>query len=211
MSMLSSILMTYYLPFFYQAKGHSAVRSGIDIIPFVMAAVVGSLISGWLTKVTSRYWPYLILGPVMMAIPGGLFFIVNEHTSNAKLIGYQILYGFGLGLCYQIPREFLQYLGPFLLGWLWLTVYENSNRDTSRVCGYSRANPASIISPNIPSTPWGSGWYLVRKFPLNLSNMEPRTSCIQRSFNFFESTTLVADLITLVWPVRYSGINSARV
>jgi MFS family permease len=107
MTMLSSTMMTYYLPFFYQAKGHSAVKSGIDILPFMLIAVAGSIASGWLTKVTGRYMPFLLVGPVMMAVSGGLFFIVDEHTRNANLIGYQILYGFGVGLIYQIPCEFL--------------------------------------------------------------------------------------------------------
>lgn len=105
MIMLASIIFTYYLPFFYQAKGHSAVKSGVDIIPMMMAMVVGTGLSGWLSQLTGRYTPYLILGPIISSIAGGLFFTVDQHTSNAKLVGFQILFGFGLGLAFQMPRK----------------------------------------------------------------------------------------------------------
>jgi MFS family permease len=102
--MLISILLTYYMPFFYQAKGRSAEQSGIDILPLMMSMVVGSGLAGWLNSFTGRYTPYLIAGPVLYAIGGGLLFTIDEHTSNAKLIGYQILIGFGEGLAFQQPR-----------------------------------------------------------------------------------------------------------
>lgn len=105
MIMLVSTIYTFYAPFFYQAKGHSAVKSGIDIIPAMMAVVVGTGLSGWLSQVTGRYTPYLILGPILYSIAGGLWFTVDQYTSDAKLIGYQILLGFGLGLAFQMPRE----------------------------------------------------------------------------------------------------------
>lgn len=106
--MLISIILTYYMPFFYQAKGRSAEQSGIDILPLMMSMVVGSGLSGWLNSVTGRYVPFLILGPVMYAIGGGLMFTIDEHTSNAKLIGYQILVGFGEGLAFQQPLIAIQ-------------------------------------------------------------------------------------------------------
>jgi MFS family permease len=101
--MLVGILETYYLPFYYEALQNSAEQSGIDIIPFMMAMVVGSGLGGWLNSATGRYTPYMIAGPVFFAIAGGLLFTVDEHTPNAKLIGYQILSGFGLGIAFNQP------------------------------------------------------------------------------------------------------------
>ncbi|KAH7886416.1 MFS general substrate transporter [Phlebopus sp. FC_14] len=40
------LLATYYLPLWYQAHGSSATRSGLDILPFLIAVIVGSGISG---------------------------------------------------------------------------------------------------------------------------------------------------------------------
>lgn len=48
-----------------------------------------------------RYWPFLIIGPPISAIGFGLLFTIREETSNAKLIGYQILAGFGIGASFQ--------------------------------------------------------------------------------------------------------------
>jgi MFS family permease len=101
--MLVSILNIYWIPFYYQALNRSAEQSGIDIIPLMMAMVVGSGLGGWLNSATGRYTPYMIAGPAFYAIAGGLMFTIDEHTPNAKIIGYQILIGFGLGLAFNQP------------------------------------------------------------------------------------------------------------
>ena len=51
---------------------------------------------------TGRYWPILIIGPIIAAPGLGLLYSVNAHTSSAKLIGYQILAGAGLGAYFQL-------------------------------------------------------------------------------------------------------------
>lgn len=101
--MMTFISGTYYLPFFYQAKGRTASQSGIDIIPFMMAVVVGSALSGALANITGRYWYYLVAGPVLGAIASGLLFTIDAATRNSKLIGFQILLGFGLGMAFNLP------------------------------------------------------------------------------------------------------------
>lgn len=98
------LLGSIYLPFLYQAKGSSAVDSGIKIIPFSIATVSGTLLSGAIIRLTGNYKPWLIGGPFIAAIGGGLFFTVNAHTSDAKLVGYQILLGFGCGSSFQNTR-----------------------------------------------------------------------------------------------------------
>ena len=50
---------------------------------------------------TGRYWHTLILGPILAAPGLGLLYTVDAHTSSAKLIGYQILAGAGLGAYFQ--------------------------------------------------------------------------------------------------------------
>ncbi|KAG8794817.1 hypothetical protein FRC17_008229, partial [Serendipita sp. 399] len=106
--MMISIIATYYLPFFYQSKGRSAEQSGLDILPMMLTMVAGSGLSGYLNKATGRYVPYLIAGPILVSISGGLFFTIDEHTSKAKLIGYQVLLGFGEGMAFQQPLVAIQ-------------------------------------------------------------------------------------------------------
>ncbi|KAG8814226.1 hypothetical protein FRC17_001242 [Serendipita sp. 399] len=95
------LLGAIYLPFLYQAKGRSAVQSGIDVIPFSIATVVGTGLSGGIIRATGRYKPFLIGGPFFAAIAGGLLYTVDVRTSNAKLIGYQIILGVGCGASFQ--------------------------------------------------------------------------------------------------------------
>jgi len=99
------LLGAIYLPFLYQAKGRTAVQSGVDIIPFSIATVVGTGLSGGIIRATGRYKPFLIGGPWFAAIAGGLLYTVDTNTSNAKLIGYQIILGVGCGASFQNTRE----------------------------------------------------------------------------------------------------------
>jgi hypothetical protein len=120
--MVSFLSAAYYLPFFYQAKGRTAQQSGIDIIPFMLAAVVGTFGSGALVNVTGHYLSYLIGGPLIAAVGGGLLYTVDEFTPNRKLIGFQILLGIGLGLAFQLPGTFLLYDILIILVYLWVSV-----------------------------------------------------------------------------------------
>ena len=43
----------------------------------------------------------LTSSPPLAAIGLGLLYTINDQTANAKVIGFQILTGFGVGLCFQ--------------------------------------------------------------------------------------------------------------
>jgi len=106
--MISFLAATYYLPFFYQAKGKTAAQSGIQIIPFMLSAVIGSFSSGGLVNVTGHYLTMILVGPLVAAVGGGLLFTIDEYTPNARLIGYQIIFGAGLGVAFQLPVMAIQ-------------------------------------------------------------------------------------------------------
>lgn len=101
--MISFLAATYYLPFFYQAKGKTAAQSGIQIIPFMLSAVIASFASGGLVNGTGHYLTMLIIGPIIGAVGAGLLFTIDEYTSTGRLIGYQIIFGVGLGMAFQLP------------------------------------------------------------------------------------------------------------
>ncbi|KAG9101894.1 hypothetical protein FRC06_002508, partial [Ceratobasidium sp. 370] len=96
---MAMLLATYYLPLQYQAtKGHSATKSGIDILPFMLACVLTAAGSGAVINVTGRYWPFLVFSPLISGVAAGLLFgCNNEDVSSARLAGFQILLGVGLG------------------------------------------------------------------------------------------------------------------
>ncbi|OCF41607.1 major facilitator superfamily transporter [Kwoniella heveanensis CBS 569] len=100
--MLAMLGGTYQLPLFYQAgRAHSPEKSGIDILPFMLAVCIAIFISGGATTATGRYYPWILAGPPVCAVGFGLLYTIDAHTTGAKIIGYQILAGFGIGLSFQ--------------------------------------------------------------------------------------------------------------
>ncbi|KDQ05977.1 hypothetical protein BOTBODRAFT_168326 [Botryobasidium botryosum FD-172 SS1] len=99
---MALFMAIYYLPLYFQAvKGHSALKSGIDLIPLVLAVVFTSGIGGFLVSKTGRFWHLLFFGPLVGAVCYGVLFTINEHTSWGKLIGLQIGIGIGVGCTLQ--------------------------------------------------------------------------------------------------------------
>ncbi|KDQ12822.1 hypothetical protein BOTBODRAFT_189074 [Botryobasidium botryosum FD-172 SS1] len=99
---MAFFMAIYYLPLYFQAvKGHSALKSGIDLIPLVLALVFTSAIGGMLVSKTGRFWHLLFFGPLVGAVCYGVFFSINEYTSWGKLIGLQIGVGIGIGCTLQ--------------------------------------------------------------------------------------------------------------
>jgi MFS family permease len=96
------IVLVYFIPIWFQAiKGVSPVKSGIMNIPLVLGLVVASLAAGFLTKKIGYYAPWMLLGAIIMPIGAGLISTFTVHTGHSKWIGYQVLYGFGMGLGMQ--------------------------------------------------------------------------------------------------------------
>lgn len=94
--------LVYFLPTWFQAiKGVSAVRSGINTIPMVLALVVGNIGAGQLTGRIGYYVPQAIASSIIMPIGAGLLSTLTPSTGEGKWIGYQILFGFGIGLGMQ--------------------------------------------------------------------------------------------------------------
>lgn len=91
----------YYLPLLYQLRGHSAMRSGIDILPFMVSGVVASLVSGGVIAAKGYPWPFLFFSPFFAAVGFGLLFTTSLSLSFGHLAGYQILVGIGLGATIQ--------------------------------------------------------------------------------------------------------------
>ncbi|KAJ7662815.1 ABC transporter [Mycena polygramma] len=98
----SLLLFSFYIPLFYQAvRGHSATKSGVDLLPFMLAVTLAVIIAGQVVARTGYYWPFLVVGPIFLAVGSGLFYIISPNTTLATLIGFQILAGVGTGLGMQ--------------------------------------------------------------------------------------------------------------
>ena len=98
------MVSVYYLPIWFQAiRGVSAQRSGILTLPLIMPMVLGAIFAGALTRRIGYYTPFLIAGICFMSVGAGLLTTLHVNTPMSKLIGYQFLYGFGLGMGQQAP------------------------------------------------------------------------------------------------------------
>ncbi len=79
----------------------SAVKSGIDNLPMILSLVVSSLIAGGIITVIGYYTPFMILSSILMAVGVGLISTFTPSTGHAHWIGFQVLYGLGVGFGMQ--------------------------------------------------------------------------------------------------------------
>ncbi|KAI9683361.1 MAG: hypothetical protein M1829_005433 [Trizodia sp. TS-e1964] len=97
-------IMIFYIPIWFQAvKGVSAVDSGIRNLPMILGVVIFSIVGGGLTTVIGYYAPFMILGSVLISVGAGLLTTFAVDTGSDKWIGYQAIFGLGIGLGIQLP------------------------------------------------------------------------------------------------------------
>lgn len=90
--------LVYYLPIWFQAiKGTSAVGSGISTLPLVLSMVTAAISSGAIITATGWYNPWMFFCSTLMSVGMGLITTLRTNTGVAKWIGYQIIFGIGLG------------------------------------------------------------------------------------------------------------------
>ncbi|KAL4927845.1 MDR family MFS transporter [Aspergillus undulatus] len=99
----------YYLPLYFQAaKEATPFHSGLLILPFILTESFASLAVGILIHRTGRYQEVIWLGMACVTLGAGLFIEYNTSTALGKIIGYQIIAGFGCGLLFFPPLLALQ-------------------------------------------------------------------------------------------------------
>lgn len=96
------ITLVYYVPLWFQAiKGVSAVQSGIDSLPMVLSLVFAAIMSGAIITNTGYYNPWILMCSTLMSIGTGLITTFQTDTGSSKWIGYQVIFGLGLGMGMQ--------------------------------------------------------------------------------------------------------------
>lgn len=94
----------FYIPIWFQAiKGTTATESGIRNLPMILSLVLMSILSGGAVTVLGYYTPWMIASSILMSIGVGLLSTLEADSGHAKWIGYQIIYGFGVGFGMQQP------------------------------------------------------------------------------------------------------------
>lgn len=100
----ASFLLVYYVPIWFQSiQGVSPFESGVRNLPMVVATTVFSLLGGILITVLGYYSPFMIISTILSSIGAGLLTTFTPNISSSKWIGYQVLYGLGVGFSRQTP------------------------------------------------------------------------------------------------------------
>lgn len=109
----SMFIVVYFLPLWFQAVQHvSAVESGIRTLPLVLSLVVGSISAGQLVSKFGWYNPFFIASGVFTSIGAGLLMTLKTDSSKGAWIGYQIIFGLGLGFGMQQSMVAVQAVVP---------------------------------------------------------------------------------------------------
>ena len=154
----------YYLTIWFQAvQDQSAMQSGIRTIPLVLSLVIFGLITAKLVEKIGYYVPAILLSPVLCAVGSGMLSTLTPSAGANLWIGYQVIFGLGLGAGTQpsnlapqtvLPRAdvplgmalmfFMQQLG----GAIFLAVSQNifSNQLVNRLSGVAGLDAADIIN-----------------------------------------------------------------
>ncbi|KAF3000059.1 hypothetical protein E8E13_000803 [Curvularia kusanoi] len=94
----SIMAISYYLAIWFQvAKGLSATHAGINTIPMVIAMVIASVLSAKITQRIGYYIPAIIVCTVLSSVGAGLLSTMTRFSDHSYWIGYQVLFGLGLG------------------------------------------------------------------------------------------------------------------
>ncbi|PQK12655.1 hypothetical protein BB8028_0003g12710 [Beauveria bassiana] len=94
----------WFLPLYFQATQlASPLHSGVLFLPIVISSSLMSGAVGFLIHKTGRYVEIIRLGNVLVASGIGLFINFDSSSSLAKIIAYQLILGFGMGMLFFPP------------------------------------------------------------------------------------------------------------
>ncbi|KAK3327477.1 putative MFS aflatoxin efflux pump [Cercophora scortea] len=161
----SMMIFVYFIPVWFQAiNGISAIDSGIRMLPMVLPLVFSSIITGASIARIGYYTPFMIVGNCIMIVGAALLTLLQVDTDQPKWIGYQVVYGFGLGMTFQAPNlaaqtvlstkdvpigSSLMFFSQLLGGAIFISVGQNllNSNLLSRLSGLPGFNP-EVLSNN---------------------------------------------------------------
>ncbi|KAF7716754.1 MFS-type transporter [Penicillium ucsense] len=105
----SFMVYTYYLPIWFQnVKGVSATKSGILNLPMLLGTTICSVLAGGIVSAFGYYLPFVYFATIVTTVAGGLLTTLQAESGHSKFLGYQALYGIGLGAGMSQPLMAVQ-------------------------------------------------------------------------------------------------------
>lgn len=105
-----TIWSLYFLPVYFQGVlGSSSSRSGVQLLPTILALVPFAAIGGTLLSKFGRYRPIHHAGFALVTIGFGLFTLLDRHSNTGSWVGFQLIQaaGAGLGMLIWDPFHFV--------------------------------------------------------------------------------------------------------
>ncbi|ROV87839.1 hypothetical protein VMCG_10547 [Cytospora schulzeri] len=92
----------YFIPLYFQfAKDASAMRSGVQLLPFVLPLVFAVMLNGSVMAQVGYYMPWYLGGSALALAGSALLYTINAETNDARIYGYSVLTAFGVGMFSQ--------------------------------------------------------------------------------------------------------------
>ena len=99
----------YYLPLWFQAiKNASAIHSGVMLLPMILSTVVSMIASGIIISRARYFAPFFWTSTILTSIGAGLMTTFTPSTNHSMWIGYQVIFGLGMGFGAQQPLTLVQ-------------------------------------------------------------------------------------------------------
>jgi hypothetical protein len=94
----------YNTPIYFQAiRGSNPITSGVQNLPFIIAATLGAISSGIVISATGLSTLIMVCGAGLGTVGCGLLYMFGQDTPTGQWVGFQILAGVALGGTLQIP------------------------------------------------------------------------------------------------------------
>ncbi|KAI1147628.1 major facilitator superfamily-domain-containing protein [Nemania diffusa] len=92
----------YFIPLYFQfAKAETALRSGVQLLPFVLPLVFAVMVNGSVMAQLGYYMPWYLIGSALALAGSVLLYTIHVDTREASVYGYSVLTAFGVGLFSQ--------------------------------------------------------------------------------------------------------------
>ncbi|RDA88871.1 hypothetical protein CP532_5408 [Ophiocordyceps camponoti-leonardi (nom. inval.)] len=106
---MASFGVEYYLPLYFQSvKQASPLQSGLLLLPMIITCAIVDILGGVFMHQIGRYRELIWAGTACMTLGAGLYTMFGTDTTLGTIVGFQIVFGFGMSLLFQTPTMALQ-------------------------------------------------------------------------------------------------------
>ena len=96
------LIHAYYLPIWFQAiKGADAIQSGVDLIAYMVANALFSVLAGIVVSKVGYFAPPAIIGAAIGTVGCGLLTTLEVNSGPGQWVVYQVIISIGLGMAIQ--------------------------------------------------------------------------------------------------------------